>query len=207
MGNQQRNRIGAWTFAAIALYAATVSADEFELASESTNGIEVASESSGAEYRIQSGDVLNVSVWHEPDLQTDVVVRPDGSISLPLIGDVVAMGRTIAEVRGDVTARLQKFMPDAAVNVSAKQLLGYKIYVIGKVNRPGEYQLNRDIDVMQALSMAAGTSKFAATERIRILRRDRDGAQAIPFNYDEVEEGIALEQNIVLRAGDVVVVP
>lgn len=159
------------------------------------------------DYLIQAGDVLNISVWHEPDLQLDVAVRPDGFISVPLIGDVKATGKTIAQLRAEVSTRLQVLMPDTAVNVSTKQLLGYKIYVIGKVNRPGEYLLNRDADVMQALSMAAGVAKFAATDRIRVLRRGSDGQQAIPFNYDEVEQGLGLEQNIVLRAGDVVVVP
>lgn len=158
-------------------------------------------------YLIQAGDVLNISVWHEADLQLDVAVRPDGFISVPLIGDVKAMGKSIAMLRSEISTRLQILMPDTAVNVSTKQLLGYKIYVIGKVNRPGEYLLNRDADVMQALSMAAGIAKFAATDRIRVLRRGSDGQQAIPFNYDEVEQGFRLEQNIVLRAGDVVVVP
>lgn len=159
------------------------------------------------DYLIQAGDVLNISVWHEPDLNLDVAVRPDGFISVPLIGDVKAAGKSIALLRAEVSSRLQVLMPDTAVNVSTKQLLGYKIYVIGKVNRPGEYLLNRDADVMQALSMAAGVAKFAATDRIRVLRRGSDGQQAIPFNYDEVEQGLGLEQNIVLRAGDVVVVP
>lgn len=159
------------------------------------------------DYLIQPGDILNISVWHEPDLQLDVAVRPDGFISVPLIGDVKAVGKNIALLRAEIQTRLHVLMPDTAVSVSTKQLLGYKIYVIGKVNRPGEYPLNRDVDVMQALSMAAGIAKFAATDRIHILRRSSNGQQAIPFNYDDVEQGNGLEQNIVLRAGDVVVVP
>lgn len=159
------------------------------------------------DYLIQAGDLLNISVWHEPDLQLDVAVRPDGFISMPLIGDVKAMGKSIALLRAEISQRLQILMPDTAVNVSTRQLLGNKIYVIGKVNHPGEFLMNSSVDVMQALSMASGMSKYAATDRIRILRRDSDGQRAIPFNYDEVEQGSGLEQNIVLRAGDVVVVP
>lgn len=159
------------------------------------------------DYLIQAGDVLNISVWHEPDLNLDVVVRPDGFISVPLIGDVKAMGKSVALLRTEISARLQILMPDTAVSVSTRQLLGNKIYVIGKVNNPGEFLLNRSVDVMQALSMAKGMSKYADTDRIRILRRGSESQQAIPFNYDEVEQGNGLEQNIVLRSGDVVVVP
>lgn len=159
------------------------------------------------EYQIQPGDVLTISVWREPELQVDAVVRPDGFIAVPLIGDVEAHGRSVPSLRNDITERMRKFIPDASVNVATKQLLGNKIYVLGKVNRPGEYLLNRDVDVIQALSMAMGTAKFAATDRILILRRGPQGQEAVPFNLDEVQDGEALEQNIVLRSGDVVVVP
>lgn len=158
-------------------------------------------------YRVQPGDVLQVSVWREPDMQLETVVRPDGGISVPLVGEVSAQGKTVDELRTELTRRLARFMPDMAVNVTLKQLLGNKIYVIGKVNRPGEFVLNRDIDVMQALSMAAGTAKFADLKDIKILRRNHSEQQVFTFDYREVEAGENLTQNIVLHSGDIVVVP
>jgi polysaccharide biosynthesis/export protein len=158
-------------------------------------------------YRVQPGDVLQVSVWREPDMQLETVVRPDGGISVPLVGEVSTKGKTVDELRTELTQRLARFMPDMTVNVSVKQLLGNKVYVIGKVNRPGEFVLNTDIDVMQALSMAAGTAKFADLKDIKILRRNHTEQQVFNFDYREVEAGENLDQNIVLHSGDVVVVP
>lgn len=158
-------------------------------------------------YLIQPGDVLQISVWREPDLQGDVVVTPDGRIALPLVGEIDADGKSIEALRAEIGARMQRFVPDADVTVTVKQPLGNKIYVIGKVNRPGEYILNRNVDVMQALSMAAGMAKFADARNVRVLRRSGDVQETIPFDYSAVETGKRLEQNIVLKPGDVVVVP
>lgn len=158
-------------------------------------------------YAIQPGDILQISVWREPDMQLEVAVRPDGNFSMPLVGDIPAQGKSVQQLREDVSARLQKLMPDSSVNIVVKQALGNKVYVTGKVNRPGEYVLNRSVDVMQALSMAGGAAKFAKVQDILILRRNLQGQLAIPFNYAEVEEGLNLGQNIVLQSGDVVVVP
>ncbi len=158
-------------------------------------------------YLIQPGDVLQISVWREPDLQSDVVVPPDGRIALPLLGRIDVDGKNIEALRNEIMARIQRFVPDADVTVSIKQALGNKIYVIGKVNRPGEYVLNRNVDVMQALSMAAGIAKFADVDSIKILRRSGDIKEAISFDYSQVEVRNKLDQNIVLKPGDVVVVP
>ena len=158
-------------------------------------------------YAINAGDVLQVSVWKEPDLQLEVLVRPDGVFSVPLIGEVAAAGKTVAALQGEITKRINAFVPDAVVTVAVHQLSGDKVYVLGKVNRPGEYAVNRYVDVMQALSMAGGTTTFADLNDITILRRDDSGQQAIAFNYDQVSAGKHLEQNIILHSGDVVVVP
>ncbi len=160
-----------------------------------------------ASYLVQPGDILLVSVWREPDMQSEVAVRPDGRISLPLVGEIDVANHDVAQIRADLTSRLQPFMPDAAVNVAVKQPLGNKIYVLGQVNRPGEFILNRDVDVLQALSLAQGATRFAELDEIKVLRREGVSQTAIPFNYDEVVGGKHLEQNIVLRSGDVVVVP
>ena len=158
-------------------------------------------------YQIQPGDVLGISVWKEEDLTQDVIVRPDGYISFPLIGEIEAAGHTLEETRLQLAGGLKKYIPDAVVTVSVRQLSGNRIYVIGKVNRPGEFPITRYVDVMQALSMAGGTSTYAALNKIRILRRNNGKLTAIPFRYGDVEKGEHLEQNIVLKAGDVVVVP
>jgi polysaccharide export outer membrane protein len=158
-------------------------------------------------YLLQPGDVLAVAVWKEPELTLEVLVRPDGGISLPLTGDIEAAGHTSEEVRATIYDRLHKLIPDATVTVAVKQISGNQIYVIGKVNRPGPFSMNRPTDVMQALSLAGGTTPFAAVNDIHVLRRVGGQQQAIAFHYGDVESGRHLDQNILLQAGDTVVVP
>jgi polysaccharide biosynthesis/export protein len=158
-------------------------------------------------YLLQPGDVLNVSVWKEADLTGEVLVRPDGDISLPLVGSIAAASHTPEEVRTEIDKRLRKFIPDPSVTVAVKQTLGYQIFVLGKVNKPGEYPINRPIDVMQALSIAGGTTPFAAVNDIRVLRRLGEKEISIPFHYSDIEHGRRLDQNILLQSGDTVVVP
>lgn len=167
-----------------------------------------AQEARGRAYTVQPGDILEVSVWQEEDLQREVLVRPDGRFSFPLAGDIVAIGKTVDELRQEIASNLQKYIPDLVVTVTVKEIRGNKIYVIGQVNDPGDFIVNPRVDVMQALSMAGGTTAFAALNDIVILRRDQTGSQrAIKFAYKDVEKGRSLEQNIVLHSGDVVVVP
>jgi len=159
-------------------------------------------------YRIQAGDILIVSVWKEPDLQTEVLVRSDGGLSFPLTGDIVAAGMTIESLRVEIARRLEQYVPDAAVTVALKVSGGNRIYVLGKVNRPGEYPFGKPIDVMQAISLAGGMTPYASQNSVHILRRKSAAElQSIPFRYSEVEQGQSLEQNILLRGGDTVVVP
>jgi len=158
-------------------------------------------------YQIQPGDVLQVSVWKEQDLSQNVIVRPDGNISFPLVGEAKAAGGSIEDLRLLITERLEKYIPDPVVTVSVNDLSGNTIYVIGKVNRPGVFPIVRNVDVMQALSMAGGTATYAALNKIKILRRENNKLSAIPFEYGDVEKGRHLKQNIMLKAGDVVVVP
>jgi polysaccharide export outer membrane protein len=158
-------------------------------------------------YRAQPGDVLQIGVWKEPDLSMEVLVRPDGGFSLPLIGEVNAGGKTILELREELFARLGKYVPDTDVFVGVRQLNGNKIYIIGKVARPGEFVVLRPTDVMQALSMAGGPTPFADVNDIRVLRRTEEGQLLFPFRYGDIEKGVGVEQNIVLRSGDVVIVP
>lgn len=158
-------------------------------------------------YKVQPGDILSVSVWREPDMQLEVLVKPDGRFSIPLAGELSALGKTTQQLQKEVTARLVKYMPDLSVNVAVKQPSGNKIYVIGKVNKPGEFIMNRQLDVMQALSVAGGTTKFASLDSIKILRRQNKKQKVFQFEYSSVEEGSNLSHNILLQSGDVIVVP
>lgn len=158
-------------------------------------------------YVLEPGDIIGISVWREPGLEDTVLVRPDGGISFPLVGEVDAEGKTIAEVSQDLSQRLEAFIPDPVVTVSLQQIEGNRVFVTGRVNRPGAFVLTRPIDVMQALSMAGGLSPFADKNSIKILRRANGRQIAIPFNYKRVQKGEDLQQNILLQAGDTLVVP
>jgi polysaccharide biosynthesis/export protein len=159
-------------------------------------------------YTVKPGDVLSIAVWKEPDLQGPVLVRPDGSFSFPLAGQIDARGRTVGELQQTVTDKLKKFISDPVVTVSISEVKGNKVYVLGQVNKPGEFIVNPRVDVMQALSMAGGTTAFASLGEIVILRRSDNGQQqSLPFRYADVARGRNLTQNIMLQAGDVVVVP
>ena len=157
-------------------------------------------------YLLNPGDVLQVSVWKEAELQRDVLVLPDGTISFPLAGHVMAAGRSAKEVQDELAGLIKKYIPDPAINVSVKAVSGYKVYVIGQVNRPGEFLPGRRVDVMQALSSAGGLTSFADDDDITVLRRNGDKQIALHFNYSAVKNGKNLEQNVILHAGDVVVV-
>jgi polysaccharide export outer membrane protein len=159
------------------------------------------------DYRLNPGDILSISVWKEEDLQREVLIRPDGKFSFPLTGDILASGRSVEEVRAQIKRRLSRYIPDLVVSVSVLQISGNKIYVIGQVSRPGEIIANPHIDVVQALAIAGGNTPFADLSNISILRRTPTGLRSIPFNYSDIEKGKRLEQNIMLQAGDVVVVP
>ena len=160
-----------------------------------------------APYAIQPGDVLTVSVWKERELQSDVLVRPDGGLSFPLAGDIQASGRSVEDVRALIEKGLKRYIPDPAVSVAVKQIGGNFIYVIGKVNRPGQFAFSKPLDVMQALALAGGATPYAALNDIRILQRDASGLKSVPFHYNDVEKGRELGQNILLGSGDTVVVP
>jgi polysaccharide export outer membrane protein len=159
-------------------------------------------------YRLEPGDVMEINVWEEPELMKEALVAPDGSLSFPLVGEIQAAGRSVEEIRQLITEKLrEEYIADAAVNVSLLRTSGSRIYVIGRVNRPGVFPLDTSLDVLQALTLAGGAAEFADVEKIKVIRRSEDGSLAIPFNYQDVERGRGLEQNIVLESGDTVIVP
>ncbi len=161
----------------------------------------------GDAYSVLPGDVLQISVWKEPDLQLEVLVRPDSAFSFPLAGDISTKGLSVVGLQSELTKRLSRYISTPVVTVSVKDVLGNKVYVIGQVNRPGEFVVNPHVDVMQALSMAGGVTAFAATNDIKILRRTGSRQTALSFKYNDVLKGRNLEQNVMLQSGDIVVVP
>lgn len=159
------------------------------------------------DYLISPEDILEISVWKEESLTKQVVVRPDGAFSFPLVGDVQATAKTISDIRDEIKERLKKYIPEPVVSVSLLKVTGYKIYVIGRVNKPGEFVTGRFVDVLQALALAGGLTPFAAENDIKILRRVNGKEYVRKFRYADVRKGEHLEQNVLLRSGDTVVVP
>jgi polysaccharide export outer membrane protein len=166
-----------------------------------------------AVYRINGGDQLHISVYGEQNLNQDVVVQPDGWLSFPLAGNINALDLTLRELQAKIADNLRQsqFFPnltDSEVTVSMLKAVGNSISVIGQVKQPGTFAFDTRLDVMQALSLAGGLTPFAGKDEIKILRRDAAGKQsAILFDYSALEDGENLESNILLRGGDVVVVP
>jgi polysaccharide export outer membrane protein len=159
------------------------------------------------DYRISAEDVLDISVWKEPDLQREVTVRPDGGVSFPLVGNIEAAGSTPKELEAIITQQLATYIPDAVVTVSVIDIQGLRIYVSGKVQNPGQFVVGRYVDVLQAITLAGGLTPFADEKGIQVIRRSPDGDRVFEFNYAQVKKGRKLEQNIVLETDDVVVVP
>jgi polysaccharide export outer membrane protein len=161
----------------------------------------------GEPYLIGAGDVLDISVWKDEAQTKTVVVLPDGTISFPLIGQLMAEGKTVSQLKEEIKQKVSQFVPDPVVTVIVHQVNSMLIYVIGKVNNPGRFLLSTNVNVLQALTMAGGLNPFAKREKITIMREEWGDTSIFKFNYDEVADGENLQQNIRLRRGDVVVVP
>jgi polysaccharide export outer membrane protein len=160
------------------------------------------------DYTLNAGDTLDIAVWKEEDLtKKDVIVRPDGKFSFPLAGEITAAGRTIAQIEADITARLKRYIPEPVVSVTVKNLDGCRVYVIGQVTKPGSFVMNPRLSVLQALSLAGGLTPFAAANDIIVLRGTGPSQRTVPFHYGDITKGRSLNQNVMLEAGDVVVVP
>ena len=184
-----------------------VSAAELPSAPAASTAPPAVTRTPGQGYRIAPEDVLEISVWHEEGLKKELLVRPDGGISFPLVGDVQASGKTAEDVCSEITDRLRKSINDPVVSVSVLKAGGNKIYVIGRVTRPGEYVAGRYVDVLQALAMAGGLTPYAAEDDIKVLRKHDGVDETFSFTYSDVRRGKRLDQNITLQSGDVIVVP
>lgn len=200
----------AWVVAACFLGQAAFAAQEqakaapAKTATVSTAKAEVGSMEG---YQIGPGDVIAISVWNNPDLTRVVPVLPDGKISFPLIGELKASDLTVPQLMEALKKALAPYAPNPQLSVEVQQTRSLTIYVIGKVNRPGNFSYSSNVDVLQALSMAGGLNPFAKRSSIKILRTTKTGKQEFAFDYDAVTEDGDLEQNIELKRGDVVIVP
>jgi polysaccharide export outer membrane protein len=161
------------------------------------------------DYKIGPEDVVEVIVWRNTDLTKTVAVRPDGKISLPLVGDVMALGKTPAELTKEIGEKLKEYKENPNVSVVVQQVNSYSVYVLGEVVHPGRYQLKSYSTVLQAISLAGGFTPYASKNKMFVLRKlpDRDTEVRIPVDYEEIVSGQDSTQNTVLVPGDTVVVP
>lgn len=157
---------------------------------------------------IGNDDVLAINVWKEPDISRSIPVRSDGKISLPLVGEVQAAGRTPLKLEQDIAERLKSYISEPEVTVIVQQINSQKFNILGMVNKPGSYLLTNSATVLDAIALAGGFRDFAKQKSIYILRANADGSQTrIPFNYKEVVKGANPAQNIKLQPRDTIVVP
>jgi polysaccharide biosynthesis/export protein len=164
------------------------------------------------EFLIGPEDVLMVTVWRNQELSKEVIVRPDGKISLPLIGDVVAAGLTAQALSKQIADGLVEFMSTPTVSVQVKEINSYHVFVVGEVSRPGKIPLKSFTSVIQGISLAGGFTTFASRNSIHVLRMVKNGQGEpkqvmIPVPYTDIVKGKNLEANFILKAGDVIVVP
>lgn len=158
-------------------------------------------------YVIGPDDVLGIVFWDLPNHGGEVIVRPDGQITLPLVNDIQAAGRTPEQLREAIVAASQKFVRDPTVSVVVKQINSRRVYVTGRVNRPGTYSLTTPVTVLQMLALAGGVTEFAKKDRIVVMRTENGRTTSYKFNYNDVIQGKKLEQNIELKPGDTVIIP
>jgi polysaccharide export outer membrane protein len=161
------------------------------------------------EYVIGPSDVLRISVWRNPDLSGEAIVRPDGTITLPLVGDLRAAGRTPGQIRAEITQRLGAFIKDesAIVTVAVAIINSYRFTVSGNVEHPGTYASTHIVTVTEAIALAGGANRFADAEASVIIRSDEKGTRRIPVDYPGILSGVRASQDLPLLAGDTLYVP
>ncbi len=158
-------------------------------------------------YKLKEGDSLNISVWGEETLQKEAIVLPDGSITFPLAGRVDVAGSTAVDVEKKLTEKLKTYLPDPQVTVVVSGIKGNQIFILGKVKKPGPVLMTGPMTVMQALSLTGGFDKFADLDAIKVLRNGKKGQKVIPVNYNALIKGKNLKSNVLLNAGDTILVP
>jgi polysaccharide export outer membrane protein len=158
-------------------------------------------------YVIGTEDVLSIVFWRDKDMSADVVVRPDGKISLPLINDIHAADLTPDQLREEIVKRASKFIEEPTASVVVKEIHSRNVFITGLVNKGGTFPIIGSMNVMQLIALAGGVQEYADSGRILITRATASGTQQLKFNYKEFIKGKNVQQNIVLEPGDTVVVP
>ena len=157
-------------------------------------------------YQIGPEDVMDISVWKNPELSRTVPVRPDGKVSLPLVNDIQAAGLTPTDLRDQVTTRLAEYIPAPEVSVMVREVHSRKVAVIGAVKTPGRFELKSPMTVLEVIALAQGFTDFASRDRIVVLRQIRGTTTRLPFNYRRIADG-AVQENFSVHPGDIIVVP
>jgi polysaccharide export outer membrane protein len=184
----------------------SASANEVQTPAPAASG--APSRPSKDDYIIGPEDVLAINVWKEPEISRSVPVRPDGKISLPLVGDLQASGQTTLKLRDTIADKLKDYISNPEVIVIVQDVKSRSFNIVGRVMKPGSYDLAKPLTVLDAIAMAGGFQDFAKSSKIYVLRRQADGSRTmLPFNYKTVIKGRGLEQNVELQPGDTVVVP
>jgi polysaccharide export outer membrane protein len=163
--------------------------------------------SPATQYIIGPEDILNINVWNEPELSLSVPVRTDGKISLPLIHDILVVNLTPLELKEELTKRFAEYVENPTVSVIVEQINSLKIFIVGNVNQPGVFDVKREVDVLQAISMAGGFTEWAKKSKIKIFRKHGGVEKVIKINYNKIISGKNPELNIPLQPGDTIVVP
>jgi polysaccharide biosynthesis/export protein len=158
-------------------------------------------------YVIGAEDVLSIVFWRDKDMSADVVVRPDGKISLPLLNDVDAAGLTPDQLRGQLVKAASKFVEDPNATVVVKEIHSRKVFITGNVAKAGTYPLMGDMNVLQLIALAGGLAEYADSKNIMVMRNEGGRQESFKFNYKDVTKQKHVEQNIVLKPGDTVIVP
>lgn len=158
-------------------------------------------------YRLREGDTILVSVWREDSLQKEVIVLPDGSVTLPLAGRIEVAGLSTPEVEQLIAKKLKTYLPEPIVTVVIAGIGGNSAYVLGKVAHPGRFIISGPLTVFQAISMAGGFDKFADEGGIKVIRTKPEGQEILPVRYKDIISGKDMSTNIHLKAGDTIVVP
>jgi polysaccharide export outer membrane protein len=156
------------------------------------------------QYIIGAEDLLRISVWKDENLTTDAVVRSDGMISVPLVNDVKASGLTALQLKEEITNRLKEYIPGVEVTVVVMEMRSNKVYIQGEVQKPGPQPFNGNLTVIQALALAGGLTPYADKNSIMILRAS---GQQLQFDYSKVSRGRNMDQNVILKRGDTIIVP
>jgi polysaccharide export outer membrane protein len=160
-----------------------------------------------SDYLIGPEDVLGILFWRDKELSGDVTVRPDGIITILLVGEVQAVGKTPPLLAAEIQQAAERYLTEPNVTVIVRQINSRRIYITGEVNRPGAYLLAGPLTVMQVIALAGGVREFAVLDSITILREERGKTRALKFNYEDVARGRRLEQNFELQPGDTIIIP